>query len=73
MSLEERLVNRDRLHRGDFRVAVELDHAIDHQEWVTMREHLHHFIGAQAAITARHFSRHFQFAPARLFLRKRAR
>src|ERR1051325_443110 len=73
MSLEKGLVNRYRFGSDDLRIAVELDHPVDHQERITMRQHLHHLVGAKATVAARHRPWNFQFAPARLFPRERDR
>src|SRR5439155_8520277 len=69
MSLEERLINRDRFDADTFGFRFEADNAIDHEKWETMRQNLHYLIGIESSIAARHRTRRCHGAPARLLPR----
>src|SRR5438093_2704467 len=68
MSLEKRLVDRDRFDADTFRSAfVEADDAVDHQKGITMRQNPHDLFAVESAVTLRHDSWNGErFAP-RLF------
>ena len=52
MAGEKRLVDRDRFHPGAFRLALETEDPIHHQERITMRQELHHLVDIEAAFAS---------------------
>src|SRR5260370_11497169 len=72
MSLEKRLVNRDRFYGRNFVFAFEADDPVNHQEWGTMRQYLHHFVRVQPAIAYRDRARRTHCASSRLLPSERA-
>src|SRR3954468_16473103 len=69
MSLEKRFVDGDGFHTDAFGFCIETEDAVDHEEWETMRQNLHHLIGIKSTIAAWKWARHCHCASARLLAR----